>query len=119
MIFKRKNKELNIINFGEGYWGNNIVYDKNITKNICSMHGWYFGKGLMHCKNELKKDSLVIKKFKEGYWYGRIIKIEWCNNPRDMFFAKVKSITKDKMLSKNEIKYLEDNNLINKGEING
>ena len=63
MIFRRKNKEFNVINFGNGCWGNDIVYDKNITKN--------------------------------------------------MFFATVRTITKDKMLSKSEMKYLKDNNLIN------
>ena len=113
MIFRRKNKEFNVINFGNGCWGNDIVYDKNITKNICDMHGWYCGKELFFFKNELKKGSLIIKKFQDGYWYGRIIKIEWCNDPKDMFFATVRTITKDKMLSKSEMKYLKDNNLIN------
>lgn len=107
MLFKKLNKESSIINFKEGRWANNIVYDENITKNTIKMHGWYFDK------EELKKNSLVIKKFKEGYWYGRIKKIEWLNDPNDMFFAVVKTITKKKMLSKSEWKYLEDNNLIN------
>lgn len=106
MLFK-KNKELNIINFGEGRWARNIVYSESITKNTFKMYGWYFDK------TELKKNSLVIKKIKKGYWYGRIRKIEWCNDPKDMFFANVKTITSKRMLSKSEWKYLEDNDLIN------
>lgn len=111
-LFKKKNKELNIINFGEGYWGRDIVYEENITKTICKMHGWYsnlFG----NMNNQLKIGSLVIKKTNQGFWYGRVKKIEWCNDPKDMFFATIKSITNDKMLSKLEIEYLETNNLVN------
>lgn len=111
MLFKKLNKESNIINFKEGCWANNIVFDEYITKNAIKMHGWYFNK------EKLKKNSLVIKKFKEGYWYGRIKKIEWCNDSEDMFFADVKTITKKRMLSKSEQEYLENNNLINRKSI--
>lgn len=111
MLFKKLNKESSIINFKEGRWANDIVYDENIKKNTIKMHGWYFDR------SDLTENSLVIKKFKAGYWYGRIKKIEWCSDPNDMFFAVVKTITSKRMLSKNEWKYLEDNNLINRNSV--
>ena len=40
-------------------------------------------------------------------------KVEYCRDPDDMFFANVIYIRNDKMLSKEEHKYLEDNNLYN------
>ena len=110
-LFKKKNKRLNIINFDEGCYGKDILYDKNITKTICKMHGWY--SNYAFSDNTLKVGSLVLKKGKSGYWYGRVKKIEWCPSPNDMFFAKIKTIYKDTLLSKEEMKYLKDNNLIN------
>lgn len=118
MFFKKKiNKDLNIINFGKGTWGNDIVLDKIIKKDICKMHGWYFGFGLICSDNNLTKDSLVIKETPKGYWYGRVLKIERVSDPNDMFFAIVRSITKDSMLSKQELQYLENNKLLNTMEI--
>ena len=115
MLFKKKNKEINIINFGKGYWGNDIVYDKNISKRVSKMHGWYDNNFILCSKSKpkLQVGSLVIKETNQGFWYGRIKKLEWCEDPRDMFFATVKTIYKDKMLSKEEIKYLEENELVN------
>ena len=108
MLFKKLNKESSIVNFEKGGWGRDIIYDENITKRTARMYGWYFDR------SDLTENSLVIIKFKEGYWYGRIKKIEWRNDPNDMFFAVVKTITSKRMLSKSEWKYLEDNNLINR-----
>lgn len=115
MLFKKKNKEINIVNFGKGCWGNDIVYDKNISKRVCQMHGWYDNNFILcsKSKSKLQFGSLVIKKTTHGFWYGRIKKIEWCKDPDDMFFATVKTIYKDKMLSKEEMKYLEENKLVN------
>jgi len=118
LFFKRKiNKDMNIINFGKGTWGKDIVLDKIIGKDLYSMHGWYFGFNLFNCDNKLTKDSLVIKETSEGYWYGRVLKIERVSDPNDMFFATVKSISKDSMLSKQEIQYLQANKLLNISEV--
>lgn len=103
-------EENNIINFGEGCWGMNISFlDDGYTnwKKQTRISGHY------PYRSKIKKGTLLIKKCSLGYLYLRVKKVEYCRDPDDMFFANVIYIRNDKMLSKEEHKYLEDNNLYN------
>ena len=107
---KQEFEENNIINFGEGCWGMNISFldDGNTNwKKQIRISGHY------PYRSKIKKGTLLIKKCSLGYFYLRVKKVEYCRDPDDMFFANVIYICNDKMLSKEEHKYLEDNNLYN------
>lgn len=98
---KSNNEEPYIIDFTENCWGHALYIDDNKS---CKAHGFYEG---LFCRC-LKNKDIVFKfdKKSNSIWVAKVYNVENCDDPRDMFFCRYKTVTSDKDLNNAEIEAL-------------
>lgn len=96
-------KKYPIINFAKGMWGMDWYVNKDSIKGRkARVYGWV----PWSIQKSLKKGTLILKELDNSFLVCRIKKIEWMDDPTDMFFADVVFCSEAKHLSKYECDFL-------------
>ncbi|GKX40454.1 hypothetical protein [Pectobacterium brasiliense] len=90
-LFKKKWADSNEFDYTNQYWGHALHgLDKFNQKKKFDITGHYFGAGLIFHEMPKRGDTLIIKFTNGAVGILRLLKIEFCRDPSDMFHATVK-----------------------------
>lgn len=95
-----------ILNFCKGMWGFDWGYfEESIKGRNVVIYGWV---PMLSFKKKLRRGTLFMKEFDDGsYGICRLKRVEWQDDPTDMFFANAKLCYKKKHFSKYELEFID------------
>lgn len=80
-FFKKKEKNKRLIDYRKKYWGHSLEFTKTNDDNSFQVYGW--------CSDIPKEGDELLHKFKKGIGVCVFLEVRPCNDPKDMFFAKI------------------------------